>query len=280
MKRILKISFVLLLLISCVLTVYATITADVTLSTSKSKYSKDEEIVVTVKLTNLESEKGIIAFGAVLEYDKENLQYVSMNGKNGWSNPYYNEENGKFVTDRGSFATEDGEIFEIIFKAKTDKADKVDVTIKNIEVADGIEEDKFSPATLTISIGDDSGDVTDPDDENPDNNADDRNTNTNTNTISDNNTNTNTNTNTNKSTNTNNNTNTNTNTNTNKNNNQNNDNTAPNNQQDNLADKALPNAGMGRNIVILILIGVMIIVPVILFKKMEIMDKLLGNKKK
>lgn len=151
MKKAVNISLILVILIICIMgNVYAAINCKISMHTSKNEFKQGEEFVVDVKLSNLQSERGIIAFGATLEYDKQSLTLVKMEGKNGWSTPSYSEVNGKLVMERNGFATKDEILFQITFKFN-EKSDKnVLITLKNLEVADGNERSKLGETSITI----------------------------------------------------------------------------------------------------------------------------------
>ncbi len=156
MKRIIKLVLIMLLLLCITTNVLAAINANITLKTSSDQYSKDQEVIVEVNMSNVDASKGINAFGAVLDYDKTNLEYVKMEGKNGWDIPTYNPNTGRLITANGDFITNAETIFTITFKVKTENADNVFITLKNIEVGNTIEEAKWNQATTTIKISDNS----------------------------------------------------------------------------------------------------------------------------
>ena len=51
----------------------ASIDCNMEIQTSKAEYSKGEEFVANVYISDIKSETGIIALQAVLDYDKSNL---------------------------------------------------------------------------------------------------------------------------------------------------------------------------------------------------------------
>lgn len=248
MKKLLKLTFVFILISLVVLCgkVYATsLDCNIEIQTPKTEYSKDDEFTANVYISNIQSEKGVIALSATLEYDKNSLTLESMSGKNTWDTPVdsvsYNSSTGKMALTRDSLGKNDEIIFEMTFKVNEDSNSTALISLKNITVANGIDTPKdISSVDKTITIKTtssssssnttDDNNTTSPDSstDNNNNNTDNSNNDTNTNQTpstnttnnsnsSSQNTNTNTNTNTNSAnTNTNsNNTNTNTNTNTN-----------------------------------------------------------------
>jgi LPXTG-motif cell wall-anchored protein len=138
MKKIVKLSLALLVAIIMVgSTAYAALECNVSINTAKTEYSKNEEVVVSVNLSDIQSERGVIAFGATLDYDKDSLTLVKMEGKNNWSNPSYNEANGKLVMDRSNVTNNNETLLEITFKVNENSKQNTTVTLKDISVSDG-----------------------------------------------------------------------------------------------------------------------------------------------
>lgn len=139
MKKIINISIILTMLVTiCMLvtTVYATSSATIQLNTD---YNAEDDVVVEAKLSNLITDRGVIALGAVLEYDKDVLEFKEIAGQNGWvaSNSSYNPESGKIITDRNAPGTTDEVVFTITFKVKNMNANSASITLKEIEIGDG-----------------------------------------------------------------------------------------------------------------------------------------------
>ncbi len=115
--------------------------ANASLSVEKSSYNLDEEdevITVTLRLDNLKSNNGIIAYSAVLEYDKNKLTYLDCSGSGAWPAPSYSDENGKLVADRANndFSA-DGEVLcTIRFKPKS-AGENIVIKLSNIELSSG-----------------------------------------------------------------------------------------------------------------------------------------------
>lgn len=160
MKRLVKVSFIIFaiaIVINFSNTAYAAIKATVDLNTQKNEYNKDDEIVVNVDLSSLNSDKGVIITGAKLEYDKNNLEYIGMEAGEGWTEPTYNPNSDKLVVDRNTdYQTNAGNIFKIKFKVTSDKKDNSQIALKNIELADGDEEVKIDDASMTVTLNKDS----------------------------------------------------------------------------------------------------------------------------
>lgn len=136
MKKV--VSLILLMIICITTSVYAATSCNASLQTAKSEYSKGDEFTVDVNVTDLQSDRGIISFGATLDYDKNCLTFVKMEGKNGWSTPSYNKDSGILVSDGSSLMKNDGNVFTITFKVN-EGASKSTTTIslKDITVGDG-----------------------------------------------------------------------------------------------------------------------------------------------
>ena len=167
MKKLVKLSLILLTAMCIMGNVYATLNCNVNIITAKTEYAKNEEFTVDVNLANIQSEEGIIALGGTLDYDKESLTLEKMEGKNGWANPSYNEVNGKFATDRASVTTSDETVFTITFKVNETSKENVEIALKGITISDGEESNKIELINKTIKIADVTSD-TDPDNTDPD----------------------------------------------------------------------------------------------------------------
>jgi hypothetical protein len=150
-KKISKLGvLIFIVLISITTSVYAASSCKIDLKTTKNEVSKDEEFVVDVAVSDIQSDRGIIALGANLEYDKNNLTLVKMEGENGWSTPSYNESNGKLVTERNGLTTSDETIFKITFKVKDTTSTENAITLNNLSVADGNQETSLKSSNITI----------------------------------------------------------------------------------------------------------------------------------
>lgn len=160
MKRILKITLLLAFMICIALSgnVYAAnINCDLTITTPKNDYSKGEEFIANVNLSNVTSEQGIIAFQATLEYDKNSLTLVEMSGKNSWETPIdgasYNKDNGKIVITRNQLTKNNEVIFDIKFRVNDASASNVTISLKDISFANGNEGSKsISAVSKSINV--------------------------------------------------------------------------------------------------------------------------------
>lgn len=141
MKKILKLT--LLSLIMCMFmvnTVYAN-NCDVTIETKQS-VTKDEQFTVDFYVTDIDSARGFRTLTATLDYSKESLTLVKLEGKNGWENPSvdndsYNPSNGKIALIREGKATTKEIIFRATFKATGAINQSAYVALNDIVIADG-----------------------------------------------------------------------------------------------------------------------------------------------
>ncbi len=156
MKKIFKLSLVLLMAICIMGNVYAALSCNVSVQTAKSEYSKNEQFTVDVNIANIQSDRGIISLGATLDYDKNSLTLVKMEGKNGWETPSsgasYNEANGKIAITRNGLGKNNETVFTITFKVKEQSKQNLAITLKDITVADGTTPAKIATTYKNITI--------------------------------------------------------------------------------------------------------------------------------
>lgn len=171
MKRKIIALSLILVIVALVSNVYAASKFEVNLSIPKSEYNKNDEFEVDVKVQNIQDEKGIIALGGTLEYDKSSLELVKMVPQGDWTKPSYNEANGKFVTDRDkNYATKDESVFKIIFKVKEESKKDLTISIKDISASNGKEDIKTDNVSKVITIKNSTVPDTKPGDSNEGNN--------------------------------------------------------------------------------------------------------------
>lgn len=158
MKKIASLTLMLIILISTIGNVYAAFSCEINLQMSKTEFNKDEEIIVDVNISNIQSDRGVISLGATLEYDKDSLTLVKMEGKNGWETPTegvsYNPENGAIAITRGGLGKSNETVFRIIFKATDSSKENPTITLKDITVADGTQPVKITTVSKNITIKD------------------------------------------------------------------------------------------------------------------------------
>lgn len=156
MKKTLTILAFLVIMMTFLTVSYAAFTCKIALVLDKQEVSKNEEFTMNINLADIQSERGIITLGATLSYDKDSLSLVKMEGKNGWSNPSYNEDNGKFVLDRSSFALTNETMIQVTFKVKEQAKKNVNITMKNIAISDGNQEATIADSVVAIAVKDGS----------------------------------------------------------------------------------------------------------------------------
>lgn len=168
MKKISKLSIIMLLIMFCLTAnVYAKPNCNINMITEKTEIVKGQELTIDVKLSNIESEKGIIAIEGILEYDKDCLTLSKMKGQNDWSSAIdgisYNSLTGKFVIDKDGLAKNDEVILKIIFTVNSTDKKSTTVKLKDIIVADGTVPAKISEVTKTMTIKEEQKPDTKPD---------------------------------------------------------------------------------------------------------------------
>lgn len=157
MKRIVKLSIIMLLMmVVFTVNVYAKPHCNITIQAKEAKVEPGKEFTVDIYLSNIQSERGIIAIEGTLEYEKDCLTLSKFEGQNSWDTPIknlsYNEANGKFVIDKKGLAKNDETILKITFIAnKTDKKDTT-ISLKNIIVADGTAPAEIKNVSKNITL--------------------------------------------------------------------------------------------------------------------------------
>lgn len=159
MKKILRLTSILAIIIFVALigNVYAaSLNCDLAITTQKNDYSKGEEFIANVYLSNINSDQGIIAFQATLQYDTQNLTLIEMNGKNAWDTPSdgtsYNKDNGKLVLTSNKLVKENQDVFEIKFKINDNSASKASITLKDVKVTTGDATKDFATISKEINV--------------------------------------------------------------------------------------------------------------------------------
>ncbi len=151
MKKICIITILTILsIVSTVGTVYAA-SAGVTMKSSLNECKKGEEVTFEVKLSNIDNEKGIIALGGTIVYNKNELEFKRISNAENWSTSY-NSENGKFIADRSGRTKEAETVFNITFKAIAKEKNNVNVTLSNLEASGGNGAIKISDASALVDI--------------------------------------------------------------------------------------------------------------------------------
>lgn len=154
MKKVICLSLLLLITIGIISNVYAASTCDISARTSKNTFNKEEEFTVDFVVSNIQSEKGIIAIGAVLEYDKDSLTLIKMEGQNGWETPSYNESNGNMAFTRNMLSKNDETFLRITFKVNKKSKANLTITLSDIKVGDGVAPATVKDVTKQITVND------------------------------------------------------------------------------------------------------------------------------
>lgn len=167
MKKTLLFSLIVIITICIMGSVYAASSCNIGVQTSKKEVKKNEEFTVNVNISNIQSERGIISMAGTLEYDKDSLELVKMEGKNDWETPAngssYNASNGKIVITRNGLSKKDETMFTITFKVKETSKQNLIVGMKDISVADGTQPIKIAQSYQNITVtGGTSNPVPDP----------------------------------------------------------------------------------------------------------------------
>ncbi len=150
MKKVCIISLIILSIVSIVGTAYAA-SAKVTMKSSVNECKKEEEVTFEVKLSNIDNEKGIIALGGTLVYNKDELEFKGISNAGNWSTSY-NSDNGTFAADRSDRTKEAETVFNITFKAIAEEKNNVNVTLSDLEASGGDGAIKISDASASVNI--------------------------------------------------------------------------------------------------------------------------------
>ena len=125
-------------------TIFAAMSAEVSLSASKQTVKPGEEVIVHLSVKDIQdTSKGINAIEGVLEYDSSVFSAVEQNdsstdftSSNSWDSPVYYDATGKFVTSKATYVTADEEIMTVKLKVKETAEDgETTVKVKNVKVS-------------------------------------------------------------------------------------------------------------------------------------------------
>lgn len=149
-------SLILIFTICMMGNVYAALNCSMSVQVNKSEVNKNEEFTMNVNVANIQSEKGIIALQANLDYDKESLELIRMTGKNGWETPTdgatYNAATGKIVINRSGPGKNAETVFTVTFRVKEASKQNLTVGLRNIKVADGTKPISLPQAYQSVTI--------------------------------------------------------------------------------------------------------------------------------
>ena len=104
MEKLKKISLGLILMLCICFSnkAYATVGCNARVTAQRQEVTIEEEVNVTLSISNIQGEKGILVIGGVLEYDKNYLTLIGRSAGDMWSLSY-NSTTGQFVADRDGF---------------------------------------------------------------------------------------------------------------------------------------------------------------------------------
>ncbi len=150
MKKIIGI-FVIVLIVMCMANnTIAAMQCNIVLSPEDTaEITTNDEFKVDVKVSEIFSDRGLVAFGAILDYDKKSLKLEKMEGVGDYSTPAYNEKNGKILIERNP-TNHNATMFTLTFKVLN--TDNVKVTMKDITVSDGTGLGKVGTQSYTPQI--------------------------------------------------------------------------------------------------------------------------------
>lgn len=166
MKKIIILSLVLFITIITITNVYAASSFEMKLKPSKNEVAKNEEFVVEGIISKIEMDKGIIALGGELEYDKDSLELIKFEGAENWATPSYYDQSKKFATDRADRTTSDESVFKITFKVKDQSKDTINISLPTVSASNGKDEVKLTNIKTSVTLKKESSK---PDNPNPDN---------------------------------------------------------------------------------------------------------------
>ena len=130
---------------------------EVNLKSSKDTLNPGDIFEINFEIDNLQNiGEGLIVIGGQLEFDQEVLEIVKITSENGWNidKNSINEDNFKFVTDRGEYVKESGIVYTIQLKVKEDIELPKDVTFKakEIEASNGEVDIKTEDVQIELHI--------------------------------------------------------------------------------------------------------------------------------
>lgn len=128
---------------------YATVGCNARITAQKQEVTIEDEVTVTLSISNIQGENGILVLGGVLEYDKNYLTLTGRSAGDMWSLSY-NSTTGQFVADRDGFAKSNENV--VTFKFKAIKTGNTNIAVKSLLVTDAVEEKSINGSSTAISI--------------------------------------------------------------------------------------------------------------------------------
>lgn len=152
-KKINLIFTIILILSMCfVHKTYARIDCSTNMTLSSSEVKQGQEFELTVGISNIQGENGVLIFGGTIEYDRNVLTLTGRSGEGDWSLSY-NKSNGKFVADRNDgFATTNEKVLTLTFKVNENATGNTIITVKDTIVSDAKEEKAIGGLSKTVTI--------------------------------------------------------------------------------------------------------------------------------
>lgn len=140
MKKILTLGIAVLMLCMFMAGNIYAMSCKFNLQTTVSEVAKGEEFTVDFYVSDIQSDRGVIALTATLDYDKTGLTLVKMEGLNGWETPAegngYNPQIGKIAITRSGLGKDDEVIFRMTFKVNENATSNPTVSLKDISITD------------------------------------------------------------------------------------------------------------------------------------------------
>ncbi len=155
MKRVLKLSLALAIVCMIMVGNVYGLSLNADLQSSKTQVEKGEQFILNFSVSNIESVRGIISLTATLEYDKDSLELVKIEGQNGWDTPVegvsFNE--GNIAINRNGLGNSNEVILKMTFKAKENPAkETANVSLRKVVIADGDGTARFDSVKKDITI--------------------------------------------------------------------------------------------------------------------------------
>lgn len=156
MKRCLKLIVLLVMILMLSATTVNALSFTATMSTSQSSVAEASEVVVTIKVSNLDvGANGINSLSGYLKYDTEVFEEITdtnIEGLEGWV-AAFNPENGKIGLLKNTFVKEEQNVVQITFKTKAGTANKSGtISFETIEASNSEEEIKASDISASITV--------------------------------------------------------------------------------------------------------------------------------
>lgn len=151
MKKIVTLSLALLTVMIMITNVYAA-SFSAELKTDKVNLENTDEFEVEMSVLNIQDDRGLITLGGTLEYNKNDLNLVTMDSVGEWTKPVYNEANGKFVMDRDGLTTNNETVIKMTFKVNNKNTKNTDIILRDIIASNAEEDIEANDIKLTVKI--------------------------------------------------------------------------------------------------------------------------------